>query len=288
MTRLISAVVLTVLLLTCSPLLGVEKRQYQMREDFGTEALEDCYLQYYYYVPCPTYSWFWGFYKWDPGDIIGQFFTVGDTPTGGWALCDTAECYEIMGVRVLDFAGYGIVYPGLFTVRFDVYCADENGCPVGGSISSSGPVETDFSWNDIVFDPSVDVSACYVNPGLPGIGSHARFLITATHIGTDATYPEWGTDNISALFEYGCDMHVYGCLPVLYPRPSTSHYTTMHSGYYGIDFQYCPPQLFRDGKDSTPDGSLYGYLELAWRVRVNCVLNETEGTTWGGVKSLYR
>ena len=282
----ISAAVMILLLVACSPLLGADKRAYQMRQDFGIEALEDCYMQYYYYVPCPTYSWFWGFYNWAPGDIIGQFFTVGDTPTGGWTACDTSLCYEIMGVRVLDFAGYGVIYPGLFTVRFDIYCADEDGCPVGGSLGNSGPYETDFSWNDVVFSPAVDISSCYINPGSPG--SYPRFLVTATHTGTDGTYPEWGTDNISALIENTCEMHCYGCLPALYPRPSNSHYTEIHSGYYGVGFAYCPPQLFQDGKDSTPDGSLYGYLELAWRVRLNCNLNATEQTTWGGVKSLYK
>lgn len=282
----ILAVVMILLLAACSSLHAIEKRAYQMREDFGTEALETYYLQYYYYIPCPTYSWFWGWYGWDPGDILGQVFTVGDAPTGGWDPCDTSACYQIMGVRVLDFTGYGVVYPGLFTVEFDIYCADESGCPVGDVLGTSGPIETEYSWNDVIFDPAVDITDCYVNPGPPG--SYPRFLITATHTGTTGAYPEWGTDNIGRHVQAGCQMHCYGCLPALYPRPSNSHYTGIHSGYYGPGFAYCPPQLFQDGKDTTPDASVYGYVELAWRVRINCILNATERTTWSGVKSLYR
>lgn len=277
---------LVMLALALSSAHAINKRPYMMKEDFGIAPLDQCSLQYYYFIPCPTYSWFWGFYGWSPGDVIGTVFTVGDMPTGGFDVCDSSACYQVVGLRVLDFAGYGTTYPGLFTVEFDIYCADENGCPVGSSLWNSGPIETSRDWNEIVIDPPVDVSSCFIDPGPPG--SHARFLITATHTGSDCSYPEWGFDNISSIVAEGCEMHVVGCLPALYPRPENSHYPVMHSGYYGIDFTYCPPQLFQDGGDTTWDGSLYGFIELAWRVELLCQPNAIESTTWGSVKALYR
>jgi hypothetical protein len=88
----------------------------------------------------------------------------------------------------------------------------------------------------------------------------------------------------------GCNMHEHGCLPALYPRPYTSHYSAMHSGYYGNgSFQYCPPERFRDGRDSTPDGTLYGCIELAWRLYLSCSgPSATEPSTWGAIKAIYK
>ncbi|MFH1312208.1 MAG: hypothetical protein ABIJ00_03185 [Candidatus Eisenbacteria bacterium] len=267
---------------------GLEKRPFLMKEDYGIEALTECTLQYYYYIPCPTYSWFWEMTGWQPGDIIGQLFTVGDTPTGGYVPCDTVACYTLTGVRVLDFAGYGVTYPGSFTVEFDVYCAGADGCPVGPSLWNSGPVETQFSWNEILIDPPLDLSGCYIHAGPPA--STPRFLVTATHTGTDGTYPAWGFDNVGTAVIDGCAMHAFGCLPALYPRPSVSHYPTMRSGFYGENetFEYCPPERFVDGADTTFDARVYGLVELAWRVQLDCDPNATEETTWGKVKSLYR
>lgn len=108
-----------------------EKKAFKARDDFGMAPLQDCYLQYYYYIPCPTYSWFWGFYGWTTGDKVGQFFTIGDTPTAGFAACDSAHCYGVTGFRVLDFFGYGQAYPGLYTIKFNIYCCDATGCPLG-------------------------------------------------------------------------------------------------------------------------------------------------------------
>jgi hypothetical protein len=94
-------------------------------------------------------------------------------------------------------------------------------------------------------------------------------------------------------------MHDYGCLPVLYPRPYTSHYPVMHSGFYGQDFTYCPPLNFCDGRDTTCAGSLcfpdgingtqYGFIELCWRLYITCSgPTKTQTATWGDIKSLYR
>ena len=177
MMKWISLTLLIIVLISASAS-GLEKKAFMMREDYGIEALSECIIQYYYYIPCPTYSWFWEFTGWFPGDIIGQVFTVGDTPTGAHFPCDTLACYKLTGFRVLDFAGYGPSYPGIFTVEFDVYCADEDGCPVGLSLWNSGPRETAFSWNVILINPPVDLSSCYIHAGPPG--STPRFLLTAT------------------------------------------------------------------------------------------------------------
>ena len=276
-----------ILLVAGASALAIEKRAYRMREDFGTDALVDCTVQYYYYIPCPTYSWFWGFYGWQTGDIVGKFFRVGDNPTGANLPCDSLQCHHVTEIKVLDFAGYGPIYPGLFTVEFDIYCADASGCPLGPSLWNSGSVETAADWNTIVVDPPVAVTACCVDAGPPP--ATPRILVTATHTGTDASYPEWGTDNISSAVLGGCVMHDYGCLAALYPRPYTSHYTTMHSGYYGQSFAYCPPLWFQDDDDTSQDGSIYGFLELAWKVKITCLgPDAVEPVTWGSLKSLYR
>jgi hypothetical protein len=114
--------VLALVLVMATSAFGLEKKAYQMRDDFGTDPLYDCTLNYYYYIPCPTYSWFWAYSGWDPGDIIGMYFTLGDQGTGGAPPCDPLNCQQIEQFRWLDFAGYGTVYPGLFTIEVDVWC----------------------------------------------------------------------------------------------------------------------------------------------------------------------
>jgi hypothetical protein len=39
-----------------APAAGLEMRAYQFREDFGTEPLSDCTLQYYYHIPVGTFA----------------------------------------------------------------------------------------------------------------------------------------------------------------------------------------------------------------------------------------
>jgi hypothetical protein len=282
--KLFMAIVLVLVL--ASSAMAIEKKAYTMRDDFGTEPLYDCTLNYYYYCPCPTYSWFWAYSGWSIGDVIGEYFVVGDQGTGGVAPCDPYNCHTLEQVRVLDFAGYGIYYPGLFTFELDVYCADTDGCPVGASLYNSGPLETGPGWNYFVFDPTVCVTYCAIEGPPP---AYPRFLVTATMTGTDAEYPAWGMDNISTAVEQGCELHDYGCLTALYPRPYTSHWGVIHSGYYGLGFQYCPPLWFCDGRDTTPTCIMFGAIELAWRVYMICEgPTATEPSTWGNIKSMYR
>ena len=286
--KALSIFVIVLVLVAVGSANAVETRAFQMRDDYGMERLSNCSLQYYYYIPCPTYSWFWAFSGWDPGDIIGAWFQIGDVSTGGFNPCDPADCHLLEEFRVLDFAGYGQIHSGLFTVEFDVYCADEYGCPVGPSLWNSGRRETGFGWNYIDVVPPVSICGCSFNPGPPP--SAPRILITATSVGTDAIYPAWGCDNISTHVEEGCSMHDIGCLPSLYPRPYNSNYTALHSGYYGNgNFAYCPPQWFLDGNDTTPDGTQYGFVELTWGLYVACLgPTEVMPTTWSSIKSIYR
>jgi hypothetical protein len=270
--QMLRAFMLTAVLLTAvsaimpvTPALGLESRAVQMREDFGNEPLYDCYMNYYYYIPCTTTSWFWMFTLWDPGDKIGAWFQLGDPSMGTSPQCDPVNCQKIEQFRVLDFAGYGSYRPGLYTVRFDIYCADESGCPVGPSMWTSPYLETIAGWNYILVNPPLSLCPCATVPGPPS--SRPRVLIVASHVGTLCTYPAWGMDNIHNPLSGGCAMHDNGCLPAPYPRPYNSYYTTMHSGYYGRgSFQYCPPQWFKEPGDSTPNGTQYGYIELAWRI----------------------
>jgi hypothetical protein len=139
-------------------------------------------------------------------------------------------------------------------------------------------------WNYVVVTPPLCLSDCYTQ--LQGsIKCYPRFLITATSTGILATYPAWGFDNISTPIRNSCLMHDTGCCPALYPRPAVSHYGTIHSGYYGPNFMYCPPQWFLDGGDTT--GTVYGFIELAWRVYLKNIYTATEPSTWGSIKSMY-
>jgi len=236
--------------------IAFEMRPYQMREDYGLPGLTDHTLQYYYYIPTPTYSWFWAVTM-EPGDILGAEFQIGDTPTGGHGVGYDAMSVDY--IRILDFAGYGTVYPGQFTVEFDIYRSDGAGCPIGESRWNSGPIETRFAWNYIEIDP----------PFVPCESSDRvvfPFLVTATHVGSSGEYPMWGFDNISSALMAGASMHDSGCLPALYPRPGISHYSTVHTGYYGNGgLEFCPPHLIPDGRDA-PAGQQYGCLEIAWTV----------------------
>lgn len=182
-----------------------------VREDFGTEQLSDCSLQYYYFIPRPSYSWFWAFVGWTAGDVLGQCFTIGDPSMGGAAACDPGQCHTLEQIRVLDFAGYGAIHRGLFTFEIDVYRADTYACPVVPSLWNSGPPETDYSWNYFDVDPSLSICPCVTDPGPPP--SAPRILVTVRLTGTEWYFPAWGFDNIGWPVEYGCIMHDSGCLP---------------------------------------------------------------------------
>jgi hypothetical protein len=279
--------------LTCGPALG--QRAFQFKEDFEVEPLTACMLQYYYYVPCPTYAWFWSYYYWYTGDIAGAWFDIGDMSTGGFVACDPTECMSLTQFRILntgftceDPSGYG-TYPGAY-VHFDVYCADDLGRPVGPSLWNSGTMLLeDYGWNYITVDPPLSICNCATVAGPPG--SDPRILVTIT---VDPGYPPWcmelGADNISDAVMTGCPMHDYGCLPALYPRPYVSHYPTMHSAFYRqMGVTYDPPKLIRDRNDATPDRTEYGYVELAWRIYLSCTgPSETAPSSWGNLKSLFR
>jgi hypothetical protein len=283
--KLCIALALGVILATSA--FALEKKSYQMREDFGTEPLYDCALNYYFYMPCPTYSWFWAFTGWVPGEIIGMCFWIGDQGTGGWDPCDPALCQTLEQIRILDFAGYGTVYPGLFTFEFDVYCCAASLNPYL-HIWNSGPLETHFAWNYFLVDPPLCLTPCCE---MPPPDCWPRIIITATMTGTDGIYPAWGFDNVSTAIEQGCILHDYGCIPLIYPRFPTGTGTPMvHSGYVGtFPFEYWPPLAFLDGRDTTPDGSQFGAIELAWRIYIICEgPTATEPSTWGNIKSMYR
>lgn len=289
MPRKVATLVLTISLLLHpfhTRCLGFSTSPEITRDDNMDVVATDCYLQYYYYIPCPEYSWFWSFSGWAPNDVIGVQFRIGDPSMQASPPCELAPDYILESLRVLDFYGQGTIYPGFYTVRFDVYCSDENGCPVGPPLWSSDPLETQYSWNYIEIDEEVHLSGCFLQEG--HYSSDLRILVTATHIGSDCAYPAWGMDNISISLAKGCEMHDAGCLPALYPRPYSSHYSRIHSGYYGIDFQFCPPYRFLDPADTTQEGTEFGYLELAWRIRFRPISESTEPTTWGSIKSLYR
>jgi len=279
-------IVLALVLVLATSAFAVEKKAYQMREDFGTEPLYDGALQYYYYIPCPTYSWFWAFTGWVPGEIIGECFNIGDEGTGGYGPLDPATCHELEQFRILDFAGYGTVYPGMFTVEFDVYCAPEACCGPTAPVThlwNSGPVETHYAWNYFLVDPPLCLTPCWDLDNF-------SVVLTATHVGTDGIYPAWGFDNISTAIETGCILHDLGCLPAIYPRGWCGGMDPkVHSGYIGtFPFEYWPPLMFADGRDTTPDGTMFGGIELAWRLYIICEgPTATTPSTWGNIKSMY-
>jgi hypothetical protein len=290
-------IVLALVLVFASSAFALEKKAYQMRDDFGTEPLANAYdgaLNYYYYVPCPTSSWFWSFTGWVPGEVIGHCFTLSDEGTGGYPIADPYDAQTLSRIRILDFAGYGTVYPGQFTVEFDIYCADEC-CDVAAPLVhvwNSGPYETGFAWNYVeINEPDgvcLTVPCGEIDPG--ALIGHS-FVITATHTGTDGIYPAWGMDNLSTPVGFACVMHDYGCLPAVYPRFACgAGFPQVHSGYIGtFPFEYWPPLAFLDGRDTTPDGSMFGAIELAWRAYfLNSGPTATEPSSWGNIKSMYR
>jgi hypothetical protein len=83
-------------------------------------------------------------------------------------------------------------------------------------------------------------------------------------------------------------MHDVGCLPALYPRPFVGPHSIVHSGYYGVGFEFIPPLVFADGADTTEDGSVYGFIELAWKLLLECQGPATEPTSWSSIKAIYR
>jgi hypothetical protein len=286
---MIRPLLLTVLaLLLATPALSVEhldKQVYQRSEDFGSEQLYDGALQYYYYIPCRTYSWFSALFGWDPGDILGACFRTGDVSTNGWRQLDPDNCHTLEAMRVLDFAGYGTVYPGLFTVEFDVYCSAVSQSPFV-PLWTSGPVETHHGWNYIQVDPPLSVCPCCEYDFM-----YPSFIVTLTMVGEDAVFPAVGFDNIGTPVELGCEMHDAGCLPAVYPRDQCGGTDPrVHSGYVGLyPFQYWPPVGFLDGSYRTPDGSEFGFIEWVLTLYINCSgPSGVEPSTWGSIKSMYK
>jgi len=286
--------VVALVLILATSVYGLEKKAYQMREDFGTQPLYDCYQNYYYYIYCTTSSWFWAYTGWTPGDIIGTFFTVGEPSMGRVTVdcapapsCDPCNAHTVDQIRALDFGGYGTLYPGLYTTQLSIYCATTEGCPVGAALWTSNPLEFCAAGWQYIPVPNVCVTTCHTEPGPPYC--YPTFLVTAQMTGSVATYPAWGMDNISTPVGKGCIMHDSGSCPALYPRPMVSHYPVMHSGYYGTNaFTYCPPLGFLDGADTT-GGATFGLIELAWRAYlVTSGPTATEPSTWGNIKSMYR
>jgi hypothetical protein len=140
-------------------------------------------------------------------------------------------------------------------------------------------VETHPGWNYIDLVPPLCLTPCYE------LGTPFDIVVTAQMVGTDATYPAWGFDNISTAIETACELHDIGCLPATYPR------STVHSGYFGNGdpCQYDPPLVIADGRDTTPDASMFGLIELAWRIYIiNSGPTATEPSTWGNIKRIYR
>ena len=288
-------IALALVLVLATSAVAFEKRAFQMKEDFGTEPLYNTTLHYYYYIPCPTSSWFWSMNQWPVNSVIGEMFTIGDptmfysTGCPPYTTADPVNAHVVNQVRVLDFAGYGTLYPGLYTVNFQIWCSTAEGCPIGAPLWSSGPKELCAGgWNYVVVTPGVCVTKCFTEM-VGGMKAYPRVLVTAKMIGSSAIYPQWGFDNIASHVNAvpSCAMHDYGCCPALYPRPYVSHYSTIHTGYYGVDFAYCPPQWFLDGGDTV--GNVFGFIELAWRIYLtNSGPTATEPSTWGNIKSMYR
>jgi hypothetical protein len=284
---------LALVLVLATSAFALENKAFQVKEDYGTEPLYDCALQYYYYIPCPTYSWFWAYSGWTPGDIVGMCFNIGDQGTGGFDPCDPGMCQRLEQIRILDFAGYGTVYPGLFDVEFDVYCAGEICCGTAAPpmhVWNSGRVVTHFAWNYFLVNPpdGVCLTACCLEPQ-PGCSP--SIVVTATMVGEDARYPAWGMDNISTALEQACVMHDLGCMPADYPRGwCGGPEPKVHGGYIGsVPFEYWPPLCIPDGRDTTPDASQFGCIELAWRIYVICDgPTATKPSSWGNIKRIYR
>ena len=188
---------------------------------------------------------------------------------------------------MLDFAGYGESYPGLFTIELDVYCSDENGNP-SGHLWNSGPRETRFGWNYFSVSPYVRLDQhCdnfYQNPTI---------IVTMTFTGTEGKYPVVGFDNIGTAVEAECAMHDYGCLPAFRPRGYLGgEDPKVHSGYAGTyAFEYWPPIALPDGMHAGGGAPVaHGYVEVAWRVYMYCGMKSPKAvdpTSWGGIKSLY-
>jgi hypothetical protein len=267
---------------------SIDQEIYRIKDDFGADPLYDCRLSYYYDVPCPTESYFWGFKGWNYGDIVGQFFIIGDQGTGLAGGCDPAICQRLEKIKYLDLNEYAPgIHPTDFVFEWKIHCSDLNGCPVGPALwTNSWSFSWNYGWNYADITPPLCLTPCLGGPyGGPVI------LITAKHLGDFSDYgPEWGTDAPGLYYYYDCSQHDIGCLPILYPRPWISHFDPgIHSGYFGNQEITCPPSVLCDKYDSTPDCNRYGACELAWTIYLICDGPTDVGSpTWGSIKAMYR
>jgi hypothetical protein len=198
---------------------------------------------------------------------------------------------------LLDFAGLGTVYPGLFTFEMDIYYVDTTGTP-SCNLWNSGPLESHFGWNYFEIRPPVALSFCsdFCFPWYQGC-PYPTILLTMTMTGTEGTYPAIGFDNVSMPADEGCAMHDMGCLPALYPRSGPEgEEPRVRSGFIGNGvFDFWPPKPIPDGRHAAdPRGAeWYGFAEPAWRVNMICygpstAPQQTHPSTWGAIKSLYK
>jgi hypothetical protein len=288
-------IVLALVLVLATSAFALEARQYQLKQDFGTDPLYDCQLRYFYYIPCPTSSSFWGYYGWLPGDIIGQCFNIGDQGTNAYPPCDPSLAHTLEQMVFIEFTGLPATYPGLYTVEFDLYCAGEVCCGPQEPVLhlwNSGPYECVYAWNYLDVDPPLCLTPDIVCCTEPMPTCAPSVVVTATHTGTDGIYPVWGFDNISSAIGNGCVMHDAGCLPIVYPRTPCGWGSgqEVHSGFIGAyPFEYWPPAAFPDANDTTPyPYTLYGCIEWALQIRLlNTGFTAVETSTWGSIKSMY-
>jgi hypothetical protein len=318
-------IALGLVLLLATSVFAVEPKEYLMRPDFGTEQLGDYPCQFFYHIPISPEdlrSYYWAFSGWDCDTWMGQCFECWHQNTYGLDPMDPLLDHTVQAIEFLDFAGYGTLYPGLFTIELCMFCQDPvTKNPVEDPpgwytpLWCSGPIETHPGWNIFYLDPPVCVTDCCLDLGPPP--AYPAVLMMAHLVGTDCAYPAFAWDNMSSPTLAGFAMHDIGCLPVHYPRPYVCYWDQMHSGYYGVHpfsccdeygnpvaipapFPYCPPLNLVDPRDTTtcpgyfclPDGVVgqqYGFLELAWTIYLDrSGPTATEGTTWGNIKSMYR
>ena len=104
--------ILMVALVSASPGLAVEQTIAQLSEPPGSHLSTECHLNYHYYVPCPTKSYFWSWHGWDYGDILGQFFLIGDQSMGSDPIpCDPTICHRLAWRIYLTCDGPTVLQP---------------------------------------------------------------------------------------------------------------------------------------------------------------------------------
>lgn len=223
-------------------------------------AQDQCALIYYNYCSLWVYYWTFG----GPGQA-GVCFDLADCCDTGCESCRYLS-HGYWGFRRMSVYGFA---------DFDLYCADNHCCPVGGPVASAYGVPVQALWVQVAYGIDID-AVC------PGACTFIH-MMTHTHPNDNAPYSDG--DNLN--WDRGCGT-TWTCVP----------HSFVYVGYdtLGAPIDYCaltgyPSFMFYPDTRSTCQtqfgiGFYHNWLADFY---IDCASpSAAEQNSWSEIKALYK